>query len=100
MPPQQRRPCRTTVADAQAELGRTLSALTEARSVAERQTDVAEAEQIIAPLARNSPAQLESVLSYFDDNSLTGSNQFAYWLMRLRAESQQGAVHFESEAVS
>jgi chromosome segregation protein len=39
------------VADAQAELGRTLSSLTEARSVAERQADVAEAEQIVAILA-------------------------------------------------
>jgi DNA repair exonuclease SbcCD ATPase subunit len=39
------------VADAQAELGRLLSALTEARSLAERQADVAEAEQIISSLA-------------------------------------------------
>ena len=39
------------VADAQAELGRTLNALTEAQSVAERQADVAEAEHIITILA-------------------------------------------------
>lgn len=39
------------VAAAQAELGRALSALTEARSVAERQADVAEAEQILRTLA-------------------------------------------------
>ena len=38
------------VADSQAELGRALSALTEARSVAERQADVVEAEQIINTL--------------------------------------------------
>jgi chromosome segregation protein len=36
--------------ESQAELGRALSALTEARSVAERQTDVVEAEQIIETL--------------------------------------------------
>ena len=41
------------LADVQAELGRTLSALTEARSVAERQADVAEAEQTVAVLASN-----------------------------------------------
>ncbi len=35
------------VADSQAELGRTLGALTEARSVAERQADVAEADEIV-----------------------------------------------------
>lgn len=39
------------VANAQAELGRALTTLTEARSVAERQADVAEAEQIIGTLA-------------------------------------------------
>ena len=39
------------VANAQAELGRALTALTEARSVAERQADVAKAEQIIETLA-------------------------------------------------
>ncbi len=39
------------VTDAQAELGRALSALTEARSLAERQADVGEAEQIIRSLA-------------------------------------------------
>ena len=39
------------LAEAQAELGRALTALTEARSVAERQTDVSEAEQIIRRLA-------------------------------------------------
>jgi chromosome segregation protein len=39
------------VAQAQADLGRALSALTEARSAAERQADVAEAEQIIETLA-------------------------------------------------
>lgn len=39
------------LADAQADLGRALSALTEARSVAERQSDVSEAEEIIERLA-------------------------------------------------
>lgn len=39
------------LAEAQATLGRALSALTEARSVAERQTDVSEAEQIIQRMA-------------------------------------------------
>ncbi len=39
------------VAEAQAELGRALSALTEARSAAERHADVGEAEQIIQSLA-------------------------------------------------
>jgi chromosome segregation protein len=39
------------VAEAQAELGRALGALTEARSLAERQADVSEAEQIIRTLA-------------------------------------------------
>jgi len=38
------------IANAQAELGRALSALTEARSLAERQADVVEAEQIIRTL--------------------------------------------------
>ncbi len=41
------------VNNAQAELGRALTALTEARSVAERQADVAEAEQIIETFAPN-----------------------------------------------
>jgi chromosome segregation protein len=39
------------VAEAQSDLGRALGALTEARSVAERQADVSEAEQIIRTLA-------------------------------------------------
>lgn len=39
------------VAEAQAELGRALGAMTEARSMAERQADVSEAEQIIKNLA-------------------------------------------------
>jgi DNA repair exonuclease SbcCD ATPase subunit len=39
--------------EAQAELGRSLSELTEARSVAERQADLAEAEQIVTSLAPN-----------------------------------------------
>lgn len=39
------------LADAQAELGRALSALTEARSITERQADVSEAEQIIQRIA-------------------------------------------------
>ena len=39
------------LAEAQADLGRALSALTEARSIAERQTDVLEAEEIIRRLA-------------------------------------------------
>jgi DNA repair exonuclease SbcCD ATPase subunit len=39
------------IAEAQADLGHTLGALTEARSVAERQSDVAEAEKTIALLA-------------------------------------------------
>ncbi len=39
------------VAQAQAELGRALTALTEARSTVERQADVAEAEQIVRTLA-------------------------------------------------
>ncbi len=39
------------LAETQAELGRTLSALTEARSIAERQADVSEAEGIIRRLA-------------------------------------------------
>lgn len=41
------------LAEAQAELGRALSALTEARSIAERQADVSEAEAIIQRLAHN-----------------------------------------------
>jgi chromosome segregation protein len=39
------------LAEAQAELGRALSALTEARSIAERQADVSEAEEIIQKMA-------------------------------------------------
>lgn len=46
------------VAEVQAELGRTLSSLTEARSIAERQADVAEAEQIITSLAPNFAGEL------------------------------------------
>jgi chromosome segregation protein len=41
----------TKLAEAQAELGRALSALTEARSIAERQADVSEAEEIIQRIA-------------------------------------------------
>lgn len=62
------------VTEVQAELGRTLSALTEARSVAERQADVSEAERIIRALA---------------PDLVSGSGDLAEMLLRRIAERKQ-----------
>lgn len=88
------------VADAQVELGRTLSALTEARSVAERQADVAEAEQIIRTLAPDlsgAPGKRAETLRRHIANRKQSIPVIAEALAR--AESLQAErLHFESEA--
>lgn len=88
------------VANAQAELGRALTALTEARSVAERQTDVAEAEQIIeifAPDLASAPGDRASMLR----RRVAERKQSIPALQEALARAerlQMDRLHFESDA--
>lgn len=88
------------VADAQVELGRTLSALTEAWSVAERQADVAEAEEIMRTLAPNlsgAPGDRAETLRRHIAERKQSISVIAEALTS--AESLQAErLHFESEA--
>jgi DNA repair exonuclease SbcCD ATPase subunit len=88
------------VADAQAELGRALSALTEARSVAERQADVAEAEQIIGTLApdlASAPGERAEMLRRRVADRKQSIPELAEALAQAEA-LQAERLHFESEA--
>ena len=70
------------VIQAQAELGRALSTLTEARSVAGRHTDVSEAQQIIESMAPDlTSVPNGSSPSCFDAVLLRLNNQFPYFRM-------------------
>ncbi|AKC85561.1 AAA family ATPase [Pseudoxanthomonas suwonensis] len=101
------------VNDLQAELGRTLSALTEARSIAERQEDTAAASQLIALVAPDiagSTAQRAEELRKrlakrrLDNNNLTESlalaEQLAREIIEARSEDAQGRVKAATDALS
>lgn len=88
------------VAEAQAELGRALGALTEARSAAERQADVSEAEQIIRTFAPDLAAvpgdRAEILLRRIADRKQSIP---ALAEALARAEDLQAErLHFESES--
>ena len=88
------------LADAQAELGRALSALTEARSVAERQADVAEAEQIIRTLAPDlagAPGERSEILRRRVADRKQSISVLAEALARAEGLQAEG-LHFESDA--
>ena len=88
------------VADAQAELGRALSALTEVRTVAERQADVAEAEQIIRTLApdlADAPGERAEMLRRRVADRKQSIPVLAEAVARAE-DLQTERLHFESEA--
>lgn len=88
------------VADAQAELGRALGALTEARSVAERQADVAEAERMIGALAPDlagATGERVEVLRRHIADRKQSFNVLAEALARAEG-LQTERLHLESEA--
>lgn len=88
------------VADAQAELGRALGALTEARSVAERQADVAEAERMIGALAPDLAGATGERVEVLRRHIADRKQSFTVLAEALaRAEGlQTERLHLESEA--